>query len=359
LPEAYSLARAGRWYLQSGIQQPSGGVSRYYRAENNFYKAVSTEITGYAASTMMFFFAATGEDVYLDRARQMARFLCECSWNPALQVFPFEFPSPNLAGEHWSFFFDTGIIVRGLLQVWKTTREFDALDKAIAAARGMAAFRAPDGDYYPILELPSKEALPRGSHWSRSSDCYQLKSMLAWHDVARIEGNEDLEEPWQRGVQRALETYAAFPEGAQERLGIMDRLHAFGYFLEALLPMLDRAECATAFANGMGMMARLLREIEPEFARSDVFAQLLRVRILGGATVPVDEAAAAWEAEELAKFQAVSRDRRVDGGFWFGRRGGEFLPHANPVSTAFAVQALELWREWRAGEKTLCQIPVI
>jgi hypothetical protein len=33
----------------------------------------------------------------------------------------------------------------------------------------------------------------------------------------------------------------------------------------------------------------------------------------------------------------------VDGGFYFGRAAGAFLPYINPVSTAFALQALALW----------------
>jgi hypothetical protein len=33
----------------------------------------------------------------------------------------------------------------------------------------------------------------------------------------------------------------------------------------------------------------------------------------------------------------------VDGGFYFGRSAGRWEPYINPVSTAFALQALALW----------------
>jgi hypothetical protein len=58
------------------------------------------------------------------------------------------------------------------------------------------------------------------------------------------------------------------------------------------------------------------------------------------------------EVRELEKFQAVDVepcDPRIEGGFYFGIKGGQFLPFVNPVSTAFAMQALEMWREHRAG----------
>lgn len=87
-------------------------------------------------------------------------------------------------------------------------------------------------------------------------------------------------------------------------------------------------------------MSALLAEIAPEFERADVTAQLLRFRLYAdrAGVVPLDRAAAAAEADRLAEFQAE------DGGFRFGRRAGEWLPYRNPVSTAFALQALALWQ---------------
>jgi hypothetical protein len=86
-------------------------------------------------------------------------------------------------------------------------------------------------------------------------------------------------------------------------------------------------------------MATHLREIAPVFERSDVYAQLLRLRMHAAAAgvAPLDKAAASEEAAALETFQAE------DGCFWFGRRAGDVLPYANPVSTAFALQALALW----------------
>ena len=55
-------------------------------------------------------------------------------------------------------------------------------------------------------------------------------------------------------------------------------------------------------------------------------------------------------AARLKEFQETSfSDVRVRGGFWFGRKQGNLLPFSNPVSTAFAMQALALWDDHRAG----------
>jgi hypothetical protein len=134
-----------------------------------------------------------------------------------------------------------------------------------------------------------------------------------------------------------------FLPGHPVRAKVMDRLHAYLYFLEGLLPCAGEPPCATSIREGIGRVAERLRGIAPEFERSDVYAQLLRLRLYAAAIAPLDRAAAHEEAERLAAFQAVSADPRIDGGFYFGCAAGAFLPYINPVSTAFALQALALW----------------
>jgi hypothetical protein len=161
---------------------------------------------------------------------------------------------------------------------------------------------------------------------------------MGWWDIYETTGDQRFCAPYHAVLEHSLATYRDFLPGHPDRLKVMDRLHAFSYFLEGLLPRVrEDARCAAALADAIGMAARHLREIAPDFARSDVFAQLLRARIYAHheGILPMDEDAAAWEAGELAGFQ------RPDGGYWFGRKGGEWLPFSNPVSTAFASQTLE------------------
>ena len=94
-----------------------------------------------------------------------------------------------------------------------------------------------------------------------------------------------------------------------------------------------------------------MREISPGFERSDVCAQILRARLYAGSlgAVPLDREAAEEEARRAASYQVRGADRRAEGGFWFGRRNGELVPHVNPVSTAFCLQALAMWRQYLDG----------
>jgi uncharacterized protein YyaL (SSP411 family) len=217
--------------VRSGIQESNGGVARYYRSDMERNAAVSTEITGYAASALVFLYRLSGEAEYLDRAAA-AQFLAPTAWDAASHAMPFEIDPAEFA-----YFFDCGIIVRGLLAVWRATREEELLDTAAAIGRHMARDFATQDDVHPVLALPGKRPVERDAlRWSRSSGCYQLKAAMAWFELAEATGDAAFRAAYDRVLESSLRSYAGFLPGHPERLKVMDRLHAFSYFLEGLLP---------------------------------------------------------------------------------------------------------------------------
>jgi hypothetical protein len=336
---------AGQWFLQSGIQESSGGVARYYRSDIGRNAPVSTEITGYAVSALLFFHARTGRAEYLDAALQAARFLTRTAWDAKLQTFPFEHSLNGGRSRALAYFFDCGIIVRGLLAAWRVFKEPEFRDTAIAAGRAMMMDFQASNAIHPILALPGKQPLTYESRWSASPGCYQLKSAMAWQELFEATGEMGFFRAYESAVAAALAGDYDFLPSETNREKVMDRLHAYAYFLEGLSPVLHRSDCAHAFREGIDRTVAYLREIAPLFARSDVYAQLLRARLIGEASgvTPLDHAAAAQEAGQAATFQVSSDDARVAGGFLFGKKCGESMPFVNPVSTAFCVQALAWW----------------
>ena len=336
------LSRAGEWFLRSGIQEPNGGVARYYRTDLQRNYTVSTEITAYTLSALVYLHALSEDERYLRRAIATGQFLAGAAWDAASCVLPFELSAPGR-----TYFFDCGIAVRGLLSLWRATGTDEFL--AVAALLGDAMsrdFAAEYGDFHPVLSLPDKRALPYdAARWSLSPGCYQLKAALAWRELAEATGDGGFRELYDRFVDRARRGANGFLPGHADRRKVMDRLHAYLYFLEGLLPCAE----PRGIHEGLARVARYLREIRPEFERSDVYAQLLRLRLYADAAgvEPLDRVAARAEAETLGAFQASSEDARLDGGFYFGRagggQGGVWAPYVNPVSTAFAMQALALW----------------
>src|SRR5438132_9632478 len=128
------LDRAGAWFLESGIQEPNGGVARYYLADTHENRAISTEITGYTISALVYLYSVTHDERYLDAAASSAQFLKRSAWDSALGLFPFECEA---AGPALAYFFDSGIIVRGLLALFRVTGDRELLDIAKVCGRSM------------------------------------------------------------------------------------------------------------------------------------------------------------------------------------------------------------------------------
>ena len=329
------IQAAGRWFLHSGIQEASGGVARYYRSDLGQNARVSTEITGYAVSTLLFLYQRTGDSAYLEAALRAARFLTRVAWDrEAWHV------SVRAAGEGPASL-TSSIAASSCADCclrWRVTEDTE-FARCGHCGRPRDAGRLPIGPWASIRFSRCREKQPLAwePRWSASPGCYQLKSAMAWHELFEVTGEHEFCSGYESALQAALENDSAFLATEPDPLRIMDRLHAYAYFLEGLLPVLDRPECAVAFRNGVHRASLLLREIATVFARSDVYAQLLRVRLVGRAlgVLALDEAEAAYEAEQAASFQIPrSTGRRIP---LRPQARRSDMPFVNPVSTAFCV----------------------
>lgn len=336
--------RALAWFHHSGIQEPNGGVARYHRLAEGRNLPLSTEITGYAVSALVW--GGAHSDAF-----RAADWLVNVAWQPQLQAMPFEVAEPIPP----TYFFDCGIIVRGLLAAWRASGQLRYLHVAREIGLAMGHdFWSANGELHPILDLPSKQPWPYEARWSREPGCLQLKSALAWADLATLFPGEAFAAWFEGALRYSLDSHTKFLPGNPDELKVMDRLHAYCYFLEALLARCQRAEAAAALGDGIGRVAFYLRHIGPKFERSDVCAQLLRVRLLAAhlGAIPLDEAAAREEASRCASHQRFGGPPMIDGGYGFGTLDGQPLPFMNPVSTAFCMQAMQWWDDWNSGAFT-------
>ncbi len=332
------LHRAGQWFLHSGIQSAEGGVSRYCRLDTGNLPD-STEITGYSVSALAWLHNRTGRAEYLSASELAAGFLTTKAWHPEMGLFPFEISYP------WppAYFFDCGIIIRGLLALWRINGQQLLLDIATACAYGMRrTFRARGGMYHPIVTLPHYTPKAYQHKWSQEPGCFQLKSALAWVELSEITGDTELRQWFDEALTWAVQNSDQFLPGSADELEVMNRLHSYTYYLEALL---KRPELHGHIAAGVAKATAILNSIAPRFERSDVCAQLLRVSVLAG----LDRTAAADLARRAARYQ-FAEDSGIDrqGGFCFGSREGVLMPMVNPVSTAFCMQALDMWQTYEA-----------
>lgn len=341
----------GSWLLHSGIEERSGGVARYYLSDSRRNKPVSTEITGYCASALAVLYDQTGEERYWDAALRKAKFLTKKAWDSRCAAMPFECEAKD---QSYSYFFDTGIIVRGLLALWRKCGQAALLSLAVKCGESMARDFFDGKNFSPIITLPDKMPLTyEFARWSRSPGCYQLKSAMGWWELWEATHSEQFRTLYEQFLDASLQSQHSFLPGVDDESAIMDRLHPYAYFLEGLLPAIEEPECRKAMQRGIPLLAAYAREIAPTFLRSDVMAQLLRVRIFADCfgVVPLDSQVGALEVAIIKEFQSFDQDPRLKGGFWFGRKEGKMLPFMNPVSSVFCYQAVEMWERYRAGER--------
>lgn len=317
--------------LESGIQAPDGGVARYRLTDSGENLPASTEITGYAVAGFCHLFEVSGDEAYLAAARRSGDYLVHKAWDPASSAMPFEIHR----GARYSYFFDCGIIIRGLLWLYRLTSDEIYLARARDIGRAMERdFRALKG-FHPIVLLPCKSPEEYGMWWSRLPGAFQLKAALGWLDLGETLGDDHFTGLYEQVLEFSLTHYSETLDNETEELKKMDRLHAWSYFLEGLQPVKSREPIRYLLRAALAHGEQLREKLAPGFLRSDVCAQLLRVRLLDGG-LPSE-----GEQIRIESFQYQSEDLSLDGGFGFGRRNGVMTPHVNPVSTVFCLQALD------------------
>ncbi len=324
------VLQAGEWLLNSGIQAADGGVSRYRLTDTNQNLPTSTEITGYAVSGLCYLFEETGDERFLAAARRSADFLTHKAWDPESRSMPFEL-SPS---GRYSYFFDCGIIARSLLWIYRITGDEIYLTRARDIGTAMQRDFASLTAFHPIVLLPCKSPAEYEIWWSKTPGAFQLKAALAWRDLGETLGEQIFLDLYDQVLHFSLEHYSETLDNETDEPRKMDRLHAWAYFLEGLQPVADRTPIQYLIKSALAHGEALREKLASQFLRSDVCAQLLRIKLLAGGHP------SQGELIRIEAFQYQSADPTLNGGFGFGRRNEELTPHVNPVSTVFSMQAL-------------------
>ena len=346
--------RAGlTWLAHSGIQAESGGLFRYYRGDLSEYKNISTEITAYGIQAYLQL-PLPGQPGLLSNALRAGQFLCYDATDPQTGLLPFEASPDGSRPCRLAYFFDCAITMRGLLALWNATGDPMYLERTErCGATLMGTMSRVDGSFFPMLDLDSGVPFVGADSWSLQPGVHHLKAGLAFWELAEVTSSGLFSKTAETLLQWCLHQHEMFLPGDSDSARVADRLHAYCYFLEGLLPFLEkRFETVLVLQGGITRVEKLLAETRPALERCDTIAQLLRLRLLSDyiGVVELDIPAAAREAESLLTFQLQTDDRRANGGFSFGRRNGQLLCHASPVSTIFALQALRIWNQYQKGE---------
>ena len=343
---------AWQWLSRSGIQNESGGVARFYRADVQEYRDVSTQSTAFFISTFLRLGDHPQGSAPLEALRA-GGFLLDRAFHRSKELFAHEVYGEDNSPSACAYFFDCTIIIRSLVDLWKATKEPAYIECAERCGFALQNLMSRmDGSFFAVYDFARDQPLDDGETWSTQPEVYQLKASLALQELTDATGLPEFvatSDTLRRWCLKRQEGFVPDFGDSEER---MSRLHAYCYFLEGLLQEAGQdMDCSRALQWGILRVENLMEEIGPEFQRSDVLAQLLRLRFYADTfgVLEIDRTTAESEVAALIEFQQQSSDSRVDGGFAFARRGTELVHHINPLSTVLALQALTMWESAEQG----------
>jgi hypothetical protein len=362
---------AAAWLLRSGIQVVSsdrdadGGFAAWYDVETGSYPYVYAEISGYLVTAMSWLYQRHSDAAYLASARRAADWLLNSQIYHAASggfrcLYPLA-PSRFDYKRNWVYAFDCGVILNGLVSLYRVSGEERYLAAGIRVADWlMHTCQRPDGSFRPVLDGASGEWIESNDEWSLCSGGYHTKISLGLANVYDVTRLNQYADAAVRGCDFALRyqqadgRFVTFPDSGGTNA------HPHAYAAEGLWvvgSMFGREDYLSASARATrwlfeqqspdGLVPRHFHNGQGHYhERVDILSQALRLAYIHMREGRLPESLHA-QTQQLLRLvlrnQAHSVDPRIDGGFYFGRLSdGAQMSHVNCWVSAFALQALAL-----------------
>lgn len=358
------------WLTDSGVQikskdpQEEGGFGSWYDTNIKAWPFIYSEITGYMLTTMCWLYETTGEKKYLDSALKAGHWLLNTTHEPN---GGFHCNHPLIAERkefkrNQQYAFDNGIILNGLVCLYRATKDEVWLASAVTAADWLVNFaQKPNGAFYPVYQMDENKLFESDKDWSTESGSYHAKiaiGLLNLYDVTK-------KAKYKTSAEKVCDFAMGCQNGAGRFISFMNRggtnSHPHSYSCEALWvagKYLNREDYLKSSAKGVewllglqnqeGIVPRQYLDDKPVYnERVDVLSQCLRMAVLikeEGLLNPQLDEKLHKLAAILPSYQAKTNDIHTNGGFYFGKlSNGTPVFHVNVWVSAFAMQALDLY----------------
>jgi UDP-N-acetylglucosamine 2-epimerase (non-hydrolysing) len=383
------------WLLTSGIQDRSrnsaqnGGVYCWYDEKEERYPFIYSEITGYYLSFCAYLHVHATDPQTSTAALTSARLAADWLINSAydqnfslmltryyLDSREAELSSAYSFKESLAYSFDNGMIVNGLVNLYKVTGDNRYLDMAKRIASSLIdRMQTSDGLFSATFSLKEKKPLDDLRVWSRHPGSHHVKLAIGFLELYKITGDDKFLTSATRIRDAAL--HYQHDNGRFEVFG-RERdtyTHYHLYSIEGLLYIaltnpenknghrpLDAAYRAFSWllqkqfiTHTGGIASSYFNHQTVGNETADILAQTVRLGALFkslGLLTPRQEQQVHSVVSRLLQFQAQSAQPSVAGGFYYGfGEHGEIIPHVNSWASMFAAQALDMFYRANNGEK--------
>lgn len=336
------------WLLNSGIQNISwdernGGFNSWYNLDNKKYSYVYSEITGYGITLLLFLYKITGKKIFLDRARLAGNWLI----NFAMHDNCIKARYYNDKFDDITYTFDIGMVLFGLINLYKFTKAEKYLNSAEKIADFILKMQKPNGLFYSMYDIKTKKQSDTNDKWSRQSGSYHAKLSLGLLNASEILENSK----YKKSAMSICNASLKFQKnGRFMTFGNKTDLHPHSYSAEGLLyagikldknRFIESAAKATLWSLNNQLDSGGLPSSYPDDKneRNDVLAQTLRLGVVFLQKREIDKRE---KIQRLRKRLLDSQNMygKQKGGFFYGYENGKKLNHINSWCSFFALQSL-------------------
>ncbi len=363
------VTKAADWLTGSGVQVISDnplhkqGFVSWYEADTQSMPYVYSEITGYLVTMMCDLYDQTRDQRFLDSAKGAADWLLRTA-DPTTGGFRCLFPLKPSRFDYKHnqiYVFDTGVIISGLVNVYRASKQDKYLAAAVKAADWLISDAQKDnGAFYPVYDVEKQSFNEQDNEWSLCSGSYHTKVAIGL--VNLYEATQDVK--YKEAAVKACDFALTFQQADGRFISFPTEggtnSHPHSYSAEGLWvvgKVLGREDYLQASAKATawllewqseyGYIPRHFHNGEPLYnERVDILSQALRlaaIHLAEGRLLDTPETRAKLDklVAVITRNQASSEDKRINGGFYFGRlSNGDVMPHVNVWVTAFAIQGL-------------------
>ena len=187
------LADGNKWILKSGIQSNSiknkGGYYAWINSRTKNYSYIYSEITGYLITYNCFIYSQIKNRTNLRAAELAADWLINKSQKPFGGFKCFELVDKNLSivdKSNFSYSFDNGVILNGLINLYKIKKKKKYLNSAIKCADWIIKCSNSDGLVKPLYDFKNKTFIENQKSWSMLSGAYHAKIAIGLFNIYSI-----------------------------------------------------------------------------------------------------------------------------------------------------------------------------
>jgi len=366
-----AIELAKNWLLNSGIQnvgtdeETNGGFKSWYDFDRKKHRYLFPEVTGYAITTLLFLNKVKQDKLLIERAELAAQWVMKQFHESGGIKTKIYYENPWNADPflRTTNFFDNGIVLIGLVNLYEQTKKKEYLEAARKIANFLVKMQKKDGSFYAVYDTKSRKFTDSDEKWSTHTGSFHTKPAVGLVKLHLVDKNQTYYNSARKVCEWSLKlqkdggrfvTHKKNHTHAHPHCYSAEGLLLAGHYLNEKKFLRSAADATKWLLDNQlpsgGIPSMFTNDKFIVHERVDILAQTLRLGTILLSLGLLDkkyEEKISKLVDRLLEFQYMGEDIKQKGGFLYGvREDGIKFNQVNCWSTVFAVQALAMYKQF-------------